>query len=203
MAIKPFAQSCENNKAAILHVLEQYLEEGQRIFEIGSGTGQHAVFFANQFPKINWQPSELPNELAGIRLWSEDARHHNLLPPLELNVSHTHLWPEDQYDAFFSANTSHIMPIEDVISMFELVGKCLSAQGLFILYGPFNQHRRYTSESNHDFDVWLKGQSPHMGLREVESLETYAKQYGMKLKTIHDMPKNNKTLIFKKMPSRA
>lgn len=204
MKRKPFSQSSENNKQAIYAVLAPLLEKRINVLEIGSGTGQHAVFFANQFKHINWQPSDLADKLDGINAWSTETRHHNIHPPIELNVSHEHLWPNQPYDLIFSANTTHIMSIEDVENMFEFVSKHLIDKGIFFLYGPFNQHKRYTSESNHDFDRWLKGQSPHMGLRDVESLENFASQNNMRLSTTHDMPKNNKSLVFKHLgePSR-
>ena len=54
---KPFSQACENNKEPILSVIKDYFVSGT-ILEIGSGTGQHAVHFAERLDNIFWQTSD-------------------------------------------------------------------------------------------------------------------------------------------------
>ena len=195
--MKPFAESCEQNKHAILGVLQEYLPARRRLLEIGSGTGQHAVFFAARFPHLHWQTSDRVENHAGIRAWLEEAALPNLAPPLALDVTDSP-WPPLSVDAVFSANTAHIMPWEAVAAMFAGVGRVLEDGGVFCLYGPFNYDGRYSAESNRRFDAWLRQQDPRQGVRDFEALDALAREAGMALLRDHPMPADNRTLVWRK-----
>lgn len=195
--MKPFSEACEQNKYPILAVLQQYFAEVQTVLEIGSGTGQHAVFFADQFPHLQWLTSEVESLRDGIRLWLDEAQLPNVLPPLELDVNQLD-WPVDQVDAVFSANTVHIMDWYSVENMFTGIGRVLKAQGVFCLYGPFNYQGVYTSDSNARFDMWLKQRDPRSGIRDIEALNALARQQDMVLCADHAMPANNRILVWEK-----
>ena len=173
--MKPFAESCEQNRAPILEVLRIQLAGRSRLLEIGSGTGQHAVYFAPEFPELIWQTSDIAEHHAGIQAWLSDAGVTNLLPPLALNVC-TDSWPSVRYDAVFSANTMHIMHWQTVRNTFAGVGRLLRTDGEFCLYGPFNYQGTYTSESNARFDQWLKQQDPASAIRHFEELDALARR---------------------------
>jgi len=194
--MKPFSEACEQNKQPILAVLQQHFADVQNVLEIGSGTGQHAVFFAAQLSHLQWLTSEVAEFHAGIHAWLAEARLPNVLPPLELNVNQPD-WPVAQVDAVFSANTVHIMGWPSVQNMFAGIGRVLRPHGVFCLYGPFNYQGVYTSESNARFDVWLKQRDPHSGIRDFEALDELAQQNGMRLYADHTMPANNHTLVWK------
>lgn len=196
--MKPFSEACEQNKYPILTVLQQYFAEVQTVLEIGSGTGQHAVFFAEQFPHLQWLTSEVDALRDGIRIWLDEAQLPNVSPPLELDVNQP-VWPVDQVDAVFSANTVHIMDWPSVESMFAGIDRVLQAQGVFCLYGPFNYQGNYTSDSNARFHMWLKQRDPRSGIRDFEALNALARQYGMVLRADHAMPANNRTLVWEKI----
>lgn len=193
---KPFSQACENNKQPILAVLREAFAAAGTVLEIGSGTGQHAVFFAAQMPWLRWLPSDCAPNLPGIRAWCDDAALPNLLAPIELDVTAT--WPVLQADAVFSANTAHIMPWPAVEIFFAGVGRLLPANGVFALYGPFNYDGRYTSESNADFDQWLKSADRRRGIRDFEAVNALAERAGFALLADHAMPANNRTLVWRK-----
>jgi SAM-dependent methyltransferase len=195
--MKPFSEACEQNKYPILAVLQQYFAEVQTVLEIGSGTGQHAVFFADQFPHLQWLTSEVESLRDGIRIWLAEAQLPNVLPPLELDVNQSD-WPVDQVDAVFSANTVHIMDWYSVENMFTGIGRVLKAQGVFCLYGPFNYQGVYTSDSNARFDMWLKQRDPRSGIRDIEALNALARQQDMVLCADHAMPANNRILVWEK-----
>jgi len=72
--MKPFSESCEQNKAPILEVLQDVFSDRQNVLEIASGTGQHAVFFGRELPHLVWQTSELAANHAGIRMWLDEAQ---------------------------------------------------------------------------------------------------------------------------------
>lgn len=196
MSTKPFAEACERNKGPLLKVLSQYLGSVVSVLEIGSGTGQHAVYFASQFPHLTWQTADLSEQHPGIQAWIADEGPSNVRPPLELDVNDKP-WPLLTVDAVFSANIAHIIPWSSVENLFEGVGQVLCEGGWFLLYGPFNYGGQYTSESNASFDAWLKGQN-FGGIRDVEDLRELAAATGMNLYADHSMPANNRTLVWRK-----
>ncbi len=192
----PFAEACERNKQPILDVLSQVLPPTGRILEIGSGTGQHIVFFATRFPGLIWQPSDRRENLAGICLRIEHEGAENTLPAIELDV--LELWPDREFDAAFSANTAHIMAWEAVCAMFAGLGRQLASGGAFCLYGPFNQGGKFTAPSNEEFDRQLRTRVPHMGLRDIEALDSLAESHQMNLEQQVTMPANNQLLVFRR-----
>lgn len=194
---KPFSAACENNKRPILAVLQEVFASVDRVLEIGSGTGQHAAFFAESMPWLTWQPSDRADNLPGIRAWRDAANLTNLREPVELDVARSP-WPIMAAPAVFSANTAHIMDWSAVECFFAGVGALLPSGGAFCLYGPFNYEGRYTSDSNARFDAWLRERDPRSGIRGCEALERLAHAAGMMLERDHAMPANNRTLVWRK-----
>ncbi|WP_035385146.1 DUF938 domain-containing protein [Ferrimonas futtsuensis] len=192
----PFSQSCENNKAPILAVLKQALAPATHVLEIGSGTGQHAVYFCEHLAHLQWQPSDQGEYLTALKMRLERFPKPNLGPPLELDV--TGCWPAQSFDGVFTANTCHIMAWEQVVQMWRGVGQVLQPGGRFCVYGPFNRNGRYTSDSNAQFDQWLMQRDPMSGIRDLEAMEAQGESQGMSLATIHTMPANNLLLEFHK-----
>jgi cyclopropane fatty-acyl-phospholipid synthase-like methyltransferase len=195
---KPYSEACEENKRPILDVIGPLFQEARHLLEIGSGTGQHAVFFAAALPHLVWQTSDCAHYLPGIRAWLDDAALPNLPPVRVLDV--TGLWPDERFDAVFSANTTHIMSESQVETMFEGVGRVLVDGGHFVLYGPFNIGGRYTSESNARFDAMLRSRDRAMGIRDRDLLIRLARDNGMELIADHPMPVNNRTLVWQRIP---
>ena len=191
---KPFSAACERNRDPILGILRQHLGGDERVLEIGSGTGQHAVYFASAMPGITWQTSDRAENLEGIQAWIEEARLSNTPAPILLDV--THAWPGGPFDIVYTANTCHIMAWHEVIALFDGVSALLGEGGQFILYGPFNQQGRFTSPSNAAFDASLRRLSPRMGIRDLEDIEGLGSERGLKLRAQHTMPANNFCLVF-------
>jgi cyclopropane fatty-acyl-phospholipid synthase-like methyltransferase len=194
---KPFAESCEQNRGPILAVLRDVFADRRRVLEVGSGTGQHAVYFAAELPHLVWQTADVPQHHAGIRLWLAEAALPNVLPPIALDVKETG-WRRGRYDAVFSANTLHIMSWADVEEFFAGVGEVLEAGGVLAVYGPFNYNGAYTSESNARFDAWLKARDPASGIRDFERVDALACAQGLVLQQDIAMPANNRTLVWRK-----
>lgn len=195
--MKPFSESCVQNQAEICGILKDLLHDKKQVLEIGSGTGQHAVFFAKHLPHLVWQTSDQLVYHSGIQLWLDEANLENTRNPLELNVSQK-VWPDFTVDTIFSANAVHIMSWDNVVDYFEQGSKLLQENGLFILYGPFNYNGNYTSESNANFDVWLKSRDSKSGVRDFEALDALANQGDMKLKQDIPMATNNRILCWEK-----
>jgi cyclopropane fatty-acyl-phospholipid synthase-like methyltransferase len=195
--MKPYSESCDENCRPILSVIQPLLRHCTSVFEIGSGTGQHAVFFAENMPQLAWHTSDCSEYLDGINMWLHDAGLENTRAPTTLDVSMSD-WPEQTFDAVFSANTAHIMHWPDVEAMFSGVGSIINSGGKFLLYGPFNYNNEYTSESNARFDHWLKSRDPESGIRNFEDLDRLAQQAGMRLCNDYEMPVNNRILYWEK-----
>lgn len=168
------------------------------VLEIGSGTGQHAVFFAGRLPGLVWQASDRQENLEGLeaRLAAEGGK--NILPPLKLDVIHDN-WPDTRFHAAFSANTAHIMHWEAVVAMFAGVAASLLSGSRFCLYGPFNVNARFTSQSNANFDAHLRAEDPKMGIRDLADVENLAVLHNMTFEEKLAMPANNFVLVFKKL----
>lgn len=196
--MKPYAESCEQNRAPILSVIKPRLADSLALLEIGSGTGQHAVYFAPEMPQLSWQPSDVAEHHAGIQAWLDDAAAANILPPLVLDVSERDAWPRAAYDAVFTANTVHIMGESEVMALFEGVGRVLGAGGLFLIYGPFNYGGQYTSESNARFDVWLKQRDARSGIKDLDWLKGLADTADLVLEDDVAMPANNRILVWRR-----
>jgi len=197
MTEKPFSQACENNKRPILEVLSRHLRDVGEVLEIGSGTGQHAVFFADRLPHLTWRTSDQRIYHEGIRAWIEDRGPPNVLPPLDLDVT-VRPWPVAQAEAVFSANTAHIMSWRMVEDFIDGVGRLLPQAGLFLLYGPFSYDGVHTSESNARFDLSLKARDPAMGVRDFRDIDALATRAGMELVEDNPMPANNRLLVWRR-----
>lgn len=195
--MKPFSEACEQNKQPILEVLQHEISGCRKLLEIGSGTGQHAVFFGKMFPDLIWQTSDVREAHHGIQLWLDESALPNVLSPLALDVL-VDPRPDREFDAIFSANTTHIMSWTAVEKLFSAINQILLDNGVFCLYGPFNYNGKYTSESNARFDQWLKARDPDSGIRDFEALNRLAENAGMVLKEDYEMPSNNRTLVWTK-----
>ena len=194
---KPYSESCDQNKDAILAVISPVFSNVSSVLEIGSGTGQHAIYFAENMPHLKWYTSDCSSYLPGINLWLDEAGQSNVLPPFELDVSASS-WPQLDVDAVFTANSIHIMSQQEVVSFMSGVGSLLGERGELMIYGPFNYNRRYTSASNESFDQWLKSRNPLSCIKHFEEMVSLAKENGMRLVADHEMPANNRILHFVK-----
>ena len=195
---KPYSSACDNNQQAIFSVIEGVFKNCRNILEIGSGTGQHAVYFAKKMPHLVWRTSDLVENHQGILAWLGEAELNNVIEPIELDVSDSG-WSIAKTDAVFSANAVHIMSWEAVKSMIIGIGELLEDEGLMVLYGPFNYNNAFTSESNAHFDVRLKQRDPESGIRNFEDIEEIANASGLYLQNDYEMPANNRILCWKKI----
>jgi cyclopropane fatty-acyl-phospholipid synthase-like methyltransferase len=189
---RPFSQACENNQGPILEIIRPIFAGVDRVLEVGTGTGQHAVYFARQLPQLFWQTSDRREYHEGIHRWLDWAALPNIGRPLELDVDQP--WSLPPLPAVFSSNTVHIMAWSSVENLFRQLAALLVPDGHFCLYGPFNYHGAYSSDSNARFDAWLKSQNPHSAIRDFEKIDALAAQAGLQLRSDTAMPANNRLL---------
>jgi cyclopropane fatty-acyl-phospholipid synthase-like methyltransferase len=198
MSDKPHSAACERNREPILALLRTFFDDRRRVLEVGSGTGQHAVHFAAAMPQLTWQSSDRAEYLPGIRAWLEDASLANTPAPLLLDVAADH-WPGGRFDAVFSANTLHIMGWREVEAFFAALRGATTDDAKLAIYGPFNYDGAFTSESNAEFDQWLKRErAPHMGIRDAAAVDALAHAAGFVLVEDAAMPANNRTRMWRR-----
>jgi SAM-dependent methyltransferase len=195
----PFSAACERNKDPILEVLRVRFADRAQVLEIGSGTGQHAVYFARTLTHLTWHPTEQLTYLADLAERVKAEGSPNLRAPTLLDVRQA-VWPVRSVDAVFTANTLHIMSWPEVMALFGGIGSVLAPGGVLCVYGPFRYAGRYTSDSNQEFDRMLQDRDPQSGLRDIQAINSLAEQYGLRLDADHDLPANNRLLIFTKEP---
>jgi cyclopropane fatty-acyl-phospholipid synthase-like methyltransferase len=195
----PFSNACERNKDPILEVLRIRFADRTQVLEIGSGTGQHAVYFARALTHLTWHPTEQLTYLEDLAERVKLEGPHNLRPPTLLDVRQA-VWPLRSVDAMFTANTLHIMSWSEVIALYRTLSGVLAPGGVLCVYGPFRYAGRYTSDSNRDFDQMLQERDPNSGLRDIQAITALAAQYGLRLDADHDLPANNRLLVFSKEP---
>jgi cyclopropane fatty-acyl-phospholipid synthase-like methyltransferase len=195
MMRKPVATAAERNSHAILGVIREELQRLRSVLEIGSGTGQHAVYFCGNLPHLDWQTSDVASNHDAINAWVDDASLDNIRRPLPLDVLDAET-PGRSYDAVFSANTAHIMSMEAVASMFRVVAEVLEERGIFMLYGPFRQAGRFNTLSNEQFDLSLRQQDAARGVRDLEELDELAVQVNLRRLRLYAMPANNHLVVW-------
>lgn len=196
---KPYSPACDRNKDPILNVLKEHIHQAdRRLLEIGSGTGQHAVYMAPQFPWLEWFPTDLSVNLPGINEWLKEARVPNIQKPTKLDVSKDD-FPKLKFDVVFTANTLHIMHWKDCKSFMKLLGHRLREDSRAIFYGPFKYNGAYTSASNEQFDQSLKERDPLSGIRAFEDVNSNMEKNGFRLVHDYEMPANNRMLVYTRL----
>jgi len=191
---KPYSQACENNKAFILEALTEHFADLNRVLEIGSGTGQHAVHFAPNLPHLNWHCADQVEYHGGINAWIDEFPSPNLHRPIEIRFPEV-VWPSIVFDGVFTANTAHIMLKPEAKLMMQTIQKKLPPLGVFCQYGPFTIDNKFSSQSNADFHEELIN-SGRGGYCDIAQLQAWAPE--LNLVEIKQMPANNLLLVWHK-----
>ncbi len=199
--MKQHAPATERNRAPIAEVLARELPASGTVLEIAAGTGEHAVFFAGQFPDLQWQPTDpSPEALASIAAYRADYPGDNLASPLLLDAAAPEAWPVAQAAAILCINMVHISPWEATLGLFRGAAQVLRKSGApLILYGPYIEQGVETAPSNLDFDASLKARNPLWGLRKAEALDALAATNGMRRTARRALPANNIMLVYRKI----
>lgn len=186
------------NREVILEKLRARLRPGQRVLEVASGSGQHVSFFAEQMPRVWFQPSDVePEHLASISAWARHAGAGNVAEPLLLDARGE--WPAERYDAVLCINLIHISPWSVTEALIPAAASNLTRGGWLYLYGAYQRNGEHTSESNRAFDAGLRQQNPAWGVRHLEEVERLAGAHGFGPAEVHQMPANNLSVFFDKV----
>tara|TARA_B100001248_G_C27395862_1_gene465493 strand:- start:702 stop:1691 length:990 start_codon:yes stop_codon:yes gene_type:complete len=195
---RPFSAACERNKKAILLKLKEVLgTKFQRVFEVGAGTGQHALYFTNHMCNLHWTPADIASNLEGIDSWVKHAPQSQVAKPYLFDLNSPKI-PDIKFDAIYSANVLHIVEKNKTEFLIDLLPKILNESGIVLFYGPFNYNGSYTSDTNQKFDQWLKSRDPESGIRDFEWLSEKMQARGFYLENDFAMPANNRFLVFQR-----
>jgi len=193
--VRKSAPAALRNREPIADVLANWLPERGVVLEIASGSGEHAIHFAERFPALEWQPSDLhPDALASIDAWRAESGLANVRQPIAINAAAPD-WPIDRADAVLSINMVHISPWASALGLIAGSARLLAAGAPLILYGPWLKDDIETAPSNFAFDADLKYRDPAWGLRRVEDFAAAAASEGFELVETRLMPANNLMLL--------
>lgn len=196
---RPFSPACERNQDPILRVLKKVITPNiQSVLEMGSGTGQHATYFAPHFPHLHWTTSDVLENHQGIRMWISDANVDNIVGPVEYQVGKDE-FPKGSFDMVYTANTFHIMPWEKVKVFISQLASNLKPGDHVLIYGPFKYEGQFTSESNERFDQNLRERASHQGIRSFEDVRDTMSEFHFRLVNDYEMPANNRLIHFIKV----
>jgi hypothetical protein len=191
------APAALRNREPIVEVLREWLPPHGLVLEVASGTGEHAAFFGEQFPQLEWQPSDVhPDALASIAAWQQAARLPNVRPPVTLDASSSD-WPIIEADAVLCINMVHISPWASALGLLDGAARVLTTGGPLILYGPWLIGDGPVAPSNLAFDADLKSRDPEWGLRRVEDFAAAAEEHGLSMVETRAMPANNLMLLLR------
>lgn len=195
---KRHAPAALRNRDPILSVLREALPPAGVVLEVASGGGEHAVAFAAALPGIEWQPTDSdPAALASIAAWRDEAALPNLRAPLKLDAAAPE-WSVARADAVLCINMVHISPWEATLGLLQGAAGVLPSGGLLYLYGPYIREGVETAPGNVAFDASLKDRNPVWGLRSVEDVARAAREQGLLLERMVEMPANNLSLLFRR-----
>jgi len=195
--VRRSAPAALRNREPIAEVLAEWLPKSGLVLEIASGTGEHAVYFAERFPHLDWQPSDVhPDALRSIAAWREQAGLMNVREALILDAARPP-WPIERADAVLNINMAHISPWAASLGLLDGAPRVLPEGGPLILYGPWLKDDIATAPSNHAFDVDLKYRHPEWGLRRVEDFAAAASERRLQLVETRAMPANNLMLLLR------
>lgn len=189
----------DRNQAPIFEILKEVVTEGDRnIFEIGSGSAQHAIYMAPKLPGVTWITSDITENHKMIKASLEAAKIPNIRGPFQFEVGKDD-FPRIPFDIVFTANTLHIMSWKNCKTLMKNLGNRLREGSQVVIYGPFNYDGKFTSESNEKFDQWLKERNPESGIRAFEDINNNMTKNGFTLYKDFEMPANNRTLVFTRL----
>ena len=200
-----FFHATQRNKHSIQNVLSKLIKRDGSILEIGSGSGEHGVFFQKCFPGIIWQTSD-PELIhrKSICSWIEYEELNKVMPqPLVLDVEKIP-WkiPSNlalSLQGIVSINMIHIAQWKCTLALFRESGRLLKKGQFLILYGPFKIGNRHTNKSNYIFDNSLKMQNDLWGIRNLEEVSDAGEKNGFLQEDIINMPANNFSIIYRKV----
>ncbi|XP_043956206.1 methyltransferase-like 26 B [Gambusia affinis] len=198
----------ERNWEAICEVLEDVLDDQshKQLFalEIGSGTGQHVIRFAQKLPFVTWQPSDIKEEcLDSIKAYIAATQVKTVLQPVLLDASeHWDKWAgvsRNSCDVIIAINLLQYSSFKTAQGVISGAGQILKPNGLLITYGVYAVNGIITPSCNEVLDEELRKLNPEWGLPDLDVLRQQAYGNGLRLERMVEMEDYYKCLIFRKL----
>jgi len=202
--LRRFAPAASRNREPILTVFRERVSADARVLEIGSGSGEHAIHLCAALPGLDWQPSDPdPASRASIAAWIAHARADNIRAPLDIDVLAARWGVEARapFDAIVSINMIHIAPWECALALLEGAARLLCEDGVLFLYGPFKRGGVHTAPSNAAFDERLRSENVQWGVRDLDEIVHEAAGRGLRFIEAVEMPANNLSVVFRRVPA--
>uniref|UniRef100_A0A671MRG3 UPF0585 protein C16orf13 homolog B-like n=1 Tax=Sinocyclocheilus anshuiensis TaxID=1608454 RepID=A0A671MRG3_9TELE len=176
MLLSPAA---ERSQDGLLSVLWELLEDQshRELFglELGSGTGQHVVHFAQEMPFVTWH----------IRAYIGATKAKTVLEPVYLDASQPwEKWaglPRSSCDIIMAINLLQYSPFSTAEGVFKGSGQILKQNGLLMTYGPYAINGTITPICNEQLDQTLRQMNPDWGLPDIDVLRQLAFSNGMRM----------------------
>ena len=192
------APAASRNREPIAEILREWLPSSGLVLEVASGTGEHSIHFAQAFPQLEWQPSDMHEDALGsIAAWRAELGLPNVRRPIVVDASDPAGWPIESADAVLNINMVHISPWAASLGLIDGAAAVLRPGSPLILYGPWLKDGIETAPSNLAFDADLKSRDAEWGIRRVEDFAGAAAQKGFELTETRAMPANNLMLLFR------
>lgn len=198
LSVKQHAVHADRNKGPIVDVLRRVLPDVGVVLEVGSGTGQHVIHFAREFPGIQFQPSDYDQvAVASIESYRREARLSNVREPLLLEVRQR-TWGHGLLDAVLAINLVHVTSWSVCEGLFDGARRHLKPEGVLFLYGPFKQNGGFTSDTTAALDAALREKNPDWGVRDIETVTALGKVRGLLVEQVVDMPFDHLGVVFRR-----
>ena len=183
------------NRDAIARALQGVLPPAGKVLELGSGTGEHAVFLAGAFPALEWQPSDPdPAARASIAAWAEEAALPNLRPPLGWDLL-LPSWRLLRVDAVLCVNVLHVTPAAAAEALCAGAARVLPRGGPLVVAGPFTGRGAPPGERLARIDAALRAHDPALGVPALEVLLETAGRHGLALARDVPLPEEGDRLL--------
>ncbi|XP_051905524.1 methyltransferase-like 26 B [Hippocampus zosterae] len=198
----------ERNWEEVCSLLQEALEEQshRQLFalELGSGTGQHVIRFAQKMPFVTWQPSDIQEEARqSIKAYIAATNVTTVLPPVHLDASEP--WEKwagvcrGSCDVIVAINLLQYSPFKTAQGVFNGAGQIIKHNGLLVTYGAYAINGTITPRCNELLHEELRKVNPEWGLPDVDVLRQLAYENGMRMERMVDMEECYKCLIFRKI----
>ncbi len=192
----PILQSCENNKEPLYNELKSFISPNKELLEIGSYTGQHAEYLSEKL-KLSWQTSDMPENLAPL-IYKFEQLNSLSLPPKHFQVVESKIEHNinNTFDYILTINTIHIMSDTEVKTFCHKIHEFCKKDGYLFIYGAFKFDGEFTTQSNAEFDLWIKSKFPKGGVKNFEDVRSMLNGKNWNFKEFIKMPANNYLLVF-------
>lgn len=190
-----FIQAAENNKTEILRFFKKIVKSGDIVLEIGSGTGQHIVYFASKMKDVVWQPSEKGDNITSVEQRVNKAKLVNLNKPWVVDIG----CPPNSNQLFnfvYASNVLQCISLKELGHFMFTARKFLGNRGILIIYGPLLREGKYASVGDNLLDNHLKIRNTEIGIKNLGFVRETAKSYGFEFLDTVSMEKNNLILLF-------